>query len=404
MKVSRLAASIVESPTLKLNALAKSMLAQGLPVVHLGGGEPKNKAPQSAIDAATAMLNTGEIKYTPSAGSLSLRQAICRYTEANYGRKVAPENILVSAGAKQALYNLLFALINPGEEVIIPAPYWVSYPEMVRMVGGVPVTVASPEETNVPQLENLLHAVTDRTKAVIVNSPNNPSGAMYPPELVAELVRFCERKEIWLIADDIYHKLVFDGRTAPNPLAYTEKDVESSHVVVINAVSKIYGMTGFRIGWAVAPKPVIQIMNNIQSGTTSCNSGVLMAAAEGALNGPQDGVAEMVRTLETNRNAMIKALREIPRVRVVEPQGTFYCLPDFSAYQADSVALCKQLLEKANVVTVPGKEFGAEGRLRLSYCGSLQSVLEGAARIRWMLDPSSPKQIRIGEKELTRDG
>jgi aspartate aminotransferase len=404
MNVSKLAASIVESPTLKLNALAKSMLAQGLPVIHLGGGEPKNKTPRSAIDAATAVLNTGDIKYTPSAGSLSLRQAVCRYTEANYGRKVAPDNILISAGAKQAVYNLLFALVNPGEEVIIPAPYWVSYPEMARMVGGVPVTVASPGETNVPRLEDLLNAVSDRTKAVILNSPNNPSGAMYPPELVAELVRFCERKGIWLVADDIYHKLVFDGRTAPNPLACAEPDVESSHVVVINAVSKIYGMTGFRIGWAVAPKPVIQIMNNIQSGTTSCNSAVLMAAAEGALNGPQDGVAEMVHTLETNRNAMVKALREIPRVRVVEPQGTFYCLPDFSAYQPDSIALCKQLLEKVYVVTVPGKEFGAEGRLRLSYCGTLQNAVDGVARIRWMLDPSSPRQIRIGDQELTRAG
>jgi aspartate aminotransferase len=403
MNVSTLAASIAESPTLRLNALAKSMQAQGLPVIHLGGGEPKNKAPQSAIAAATAVLNTGDIKYTPSAGTPALRQAIARYTEANYGRKVAVENIIVSAGAKQALYNLLFALVNPGEEVIFPAPYWVSYPEMVRMVGGVPVTVPSPIDTHVPRLEDLLGAVTDRTKAIILNSPNNPSGAMVPEELVAEVVRFCERKNIWLIADDIYHKLVFDGKRAPNPLAFTEKDVESTHVVVLNAVSKIYGMTGFRIGWAVAPKPVVQMMNNIQSATTSCNSSVLMAAAEGALNGPQEGVGELVRNLETNRNAMVQALRAIPNVRVVNPQGTFYCLPDFSAYQKDSLALCNLLLEKAFVVSVPGREFGAEGHLRLSYCGSQQDAMDGVARIRWVLDPASPKEIRIGDKTVTRD-
>jgi aspartate aminotransferase len=403
MNLSPLALSIAESPTLRLNALAKSMLAQGAPVIHLGGGEPKNKAPQSAIAAAAAYLNTGDVKYTPSAGTASLRKAVADYTEANYARKVAVENIIISAGAKQTLYNLLFTLIDPGDEVIVPAPYWVSYPEMIRMVGGVPVTVASSEETHTPRAEDLLGAVTARTKAILLNSPNNPSGAMYPAALVNEVVRFCEQKGIWLIADDIYHKLAFDGIVAPNPLACAGRDPESSHVVVLNAVSKIYGMTGFRIGWAVAPKPVIAVMNNIQSATTSCNSGVLMAAAEGALKGPQECVGELVSTLETNRNAMLKALAEIPGVRVVKPQGTFYCLPDFSAFQKDSLALCNFLLEKASVVTVPGKEFGAEGHLRLSYCGSLPDVVEGVARIRWALDPTAPKEIRIGGKTVVRD-
>jgi aspartate aminotransferase len=403
MNLSLLASSIAESPTLRLNALAKSMLAEGTPVIHLGGGEPENKTPQSAITAATAYLNAGDVKYTPSAGSPSLRKAIADYTESNYGRKVAPENIIVSAGAKQTLYNLLFTLLNPGDEVIVPAPYWVSYPEMIRMVGGVPVTVASPEDTHIPRAEDLLRVVTGRTRAILLNSPNNPSGALYPPELVEAVARYCERRDLWLIADDIYHKLVFDGLTAPNPLAYAAPDIESTHVIVLNAVSKIYGMTGFRIGWAVAPRPIIAVMNNIQSATTSCNSGVLMAAAEGALKGPQEGVREMVSALETNRNAMLRALAGIPRVRVVKPQGTFYCLPDFSAYQKDSLALCNFLLEKAYVVTVPGKEFGAEGCLRISYCGSMQDLVEGAARIRWALDPSAPKEIRIGAKTAVRD-
>jgi aspartate aminotransferase len=403
MNLSLLATSIAESPTLRLNALAKSMLAQGTPVIHLGGGEPRNKAPQSAIAAGAAYLNTGDVKYTPSAGTPSLRKAIALYTEVHYARKVAPENIIVSAGAKQTLYNLLFTLLNPGDEVIIPAPYWVSYPEMVRMAGGVAVTVASPEETHIPRAEDLLRAVTARTRAILLNSPNNPSGAMYPADLVEEIARFCERKGLWLISDDIYHKLVFDGKTAPNPLAYAAPDIESTRVIVINAVSKIYGMTGFRIGWAVAPRAIIAVMNNIQSATTSCNSGVLMAAAEGALTGPQDGVGELVASLESNRNVMLDALAEIPRVRVVKPQGTFYCLPDFSAYRKDSLALCNLLLEKAYVVTVPGKEFGAEGCLRLSYCGSKQDLVEGVARIRWALDPSAPKEIRIGGKTAVRD-
>jgi aspartate aminotransferase len=403
MNLSRLASSIAESPTLKLNALAKSMLAQGLPVIHLGGGEPKNKAPRSAVEAAAALLETGEIKYTPSAGTLSLRKAVVEYTRANYGRAAAAENVIVSAGAKQTLYNLLLVLIDPGDEVIVPAPFWVSYPEMIRMAGGAPVIVPSPPATHVPRPEDLLAAVTSRTKAILFNSPNNPSGALYGAEVVEEVVRFCERKGIWFLADDIYHKLVFDGKTAPNPCAFTDKGAEESRVILVNAVSKIYGMTGFRIGWAAAPGNIVSAMKNIQSTTTSCNSGVLMAAAEGALRGPQDGVGELVSLLEDNRNVMLEALGNIPDVKVVKPAGTFYCLPDFSAYGKDSAALSNLLLEKAYVVTVPGKAFGAEGHLRLSYCGSRADVTEGVARIRWALDPSAPKEIRIGGKAAVRD-
>ncbi|MBN1440621.1 MAG: pyridoxal phosphate-dependent aminotransferase [Anaerolineales bacterium] len=403
MKLGKLASSIAESPTLRLNALAKSMLAEGIPVIHLGGGEPKNKAPRSAIDAACAYLSTGDVKYTPSAGTASLRKAAAEYTERNYGRQATADNILISAGAKQTLYNLLFALTDPGDEVIIPAPYWVSYPEMVRMAGGVPVIVPSSPQTHIPRAEDLFGAVTARTKAILYNSPNNPSGALYPAGLVEELVRFCEREGIWLVADDIYHKLVFDGKVAPNPCAYTDRGAEDSRLILLNAVSKIYGMTGFRIGWAAAPRAVVAVMNNIQAATTSCNSGVLMAAAEGALKGPQEGVAELVSLLESNRDAMLAALAEIPGVRIAKPQGTFYCLPDFSAYGKDSTALSSFLLEQAFVVTVPGKEFGAENHLRLSYCGSRADVLEGIARIRWALDPASPMEIRIGEKTAVRD-
>ena len=180
MNLSRLASSIAESPTLKLNALAKSMQAQGIPVIHLGGGEPKNKAPLSAVEAATAYLAAGDVKYTPSAGTPSLRKAAAEYTEKNYGRKAAVENIIISSGAKQTLYNLLFTLLDPGDEVIVPAPFWVSYPEMIRMTGGVPVVVPSSPETHIPRAEDLLGAVTARTKAILLNSPNNPSGALYP--------------------------------------------------------------------------------------------------------------------------------------------------------------------------------------------------------------------------------
>ena len=226
---------------------------------------------------------------------------------------------------------------------------------------------------------------------------------MYPEEFIAELVEFCEKKDIYVIMDDIYHKLVFDGKKAPSAYKYTKKDVESTHVIVVNGVSKLYGMTGFRIGWAIANRKLTQIMTNVQSQITSCTAVLLQAAAEGALTGLQSAVESLRMTLENNRNVMLEELRSFDGVKTVKPDGTYYCLPDFSAYSRNSVALSEMLLKKALIVTVPGKEFGMEGHLRLSYAGSLKDVTEGVARIKWALDPNSPKEIYIGERKLVRD-
>ncbi|MGD2078519.1 MAG: aminotransferase class I/II-fold pyridoxal phosphate-dependent enzyme, partial [Chloroflexota bacterium] len=211
MGISRLASSIQESPTLKLNEAARLLRVKGEPVIHLGGGEPKNKAPITAILGSAAKLNTGEIKYAPTDGLPSLKKAIIRYTEENYGRLVAPENVIVSTGAKQSIFNVLYTLIDPQDEVIIFAPYWVSYPDMIKMVYGIPVVVTPEDGTFQPRMEEVEQAVSSYTKAMIVNSPNNPSGMAYSAEFIAELVEFCERKGIYLIMDDIYHKLVFDN-------------------------------------------------------------------------------------------------------------------------------------------------------------------------------------------------
>ncbi len=403
MSVSQLANSIAESPTLKLNEEARVLKEKGEAVIHLGAGEPKNKAPLSAILGAAAKLNTADVKYTPTDGIPSLKKAIIKYTEENYDRIVAPENVIVSAGAKQSVYNILYSIINPQDEVIILAPYWVSYPEMVRMVYGVPV-IATPEDGGFyPRMEDVMKAVSSYRKAIIVNSPNNPSGVIYPEEFIAELVEFCEKKDIYVIMDDIYHKLVFDGKKAPSAYKYTKKDVESTHVIVVNGVSKLYGMTGFRIGWAIANRKLTQIMTNVQSQITSCTAVLLQAAAEGALTGLQSAVESLRMTLENNRNVMLEELRSFDGVKTVKPDGTYYCLPDFSAYSRNSVALSEMLLKKALIVTVPGKEFGMEGHLRLSYAGSLKDVTEGVARIKWALDPNSPKEIYIGERKLVRD-
>lgn len=403
MSLSQLARSIAESPTVSLNEEARLLRERGEPVIHLGIGEPKNKTPIQAILAAASKLTSGEVKYTPVEGTPSLRKAIIRYTEENYDRLIAPENVIVTIGAKNAIWMTLFTLLNPQDEVIILAPYWVSYPEMVRMCQGVPVIVTPEDGSFIPRFEDIERAVSSSTKAIIVNSPNNPSGAIYPPELIAQLVDFCERRGIYYIADDIYHKLVFDGKRAVPAYAFTKKEVDSSHIIVINGVAKLYGMTGFRIGWAVAPRPLIEVMRNVQSQTVTTPAAVLQAAAEGALNGLQSTVEALRLAVQNNRDVLMQELKAFSGVRCIPPDGTFYALPDFRAYSNDSVSLARFLLKKALVVTVPGREFGMEGHLRISYAGTVKEVSEGIARIRWALDPTSPNEIYIGERKMVRD-
>jgi aspartate aminotransferase len=403
MSISQLARTIAESPTLALNEQARLLRERGEAVIHLGAGEPKNRAPINAILSSAAKLNTGDVKYTPTEGIPSLRKAIIRYTEENYDRIAAPENILVSAGAKQALFNLLFTLVNPQEEVIVLAPYWVSYPEMIKMVYGVPVIVTAEDGRFIPRFEDIERAISSYTKAIIVNSPNNPSGAVYPPELIGKLVELCERKGMYLIMDDIYHRLVFDGKKAPSAYSFTSKDIDSTKVISINGISKLYGMTGFRIGWVVAPRKIVEVMTNVQAQTTSCTSVILQAAAEGALIGLQSVVETLRMTLENNRNVMVQELRAFNGINITPPDGTYYCLPDFRAYNKSSVELSQFLLKKALVVTVPGKEFGMEGHLRLSYATTVKDVKQGIERIKWALDPSAPNEIYIGERKMTRD-
>jgi aspartate aminotransferase len=403
MSISQLARSIADSPTLRLNEEARLLREKGQPVIHLGIGEPKNKAPITAILAAAAKLNAGDIKYTPTDGLPSLKKAIINYTEENYDRAVAPENVLVTTGAKQSIFNVLYSLINPQDEVIILAPYWVSYPEIVKMVYGIPVIVTPEDGSFYPTMADVERAVSSYTKAIIVNSPNNPSGVVFPEEFIAKIVEFCESKGIYLILDDIYHKLVFDGMTAPPGYRYTKKDVENTRLIVVNGVSKLYGMTGFRIGWVISNRRLTEVMTNVQAQMTSCPSVVLQSAAEGALTGLQSFVESLRLSIENNRNVVIQELKSFSGIRVMKPQGTFYCLPDFRAYNNDSVALSDFLLRKALVVTVPGVEFGMEGYLRLSFSGTVKDITEGVARMKWALDPNSPKDIYIGDRKLIRD-
>jgi aspartate aminotransferase len=403
MSLSQLARSIRESATLKLNETAALLRDKGEPVIHLGGGEPKSKAPIDAVISCTSVLNTGEIRYTAPDGIPALKKAIVRYTEEHYKKTVSADNVIASGGAKQALMVLLHAILDPKEEVIFPAPYWVSYPEMVKLAGGIPVPVTAEDGTFFPTVKEIADVVSSYTKAIILNSPNNPSGAMYAKDFVQEMVEFCEKKSIYLIMDDIYNRLVFDGKSAPICYEFMKVPLEQSKVVVINGVSKMYAMTGFRIGWAVANNPLVEAMATIQSQQTSGPSSPAQWAAVGALNGVQSSVESLRLTLENNRNVMIDHLNAFEGVKVKRPEGTFYCFPDFSAYMKDSQALSNFLLDKVRVVTVPGKEFGFDGHLRLSYCGTIRDITEGVDRIKWALDPNSANELYLGERKLVRE-
>jgi len=401
--LSQLALSIAESATLKLNETAALLRDKGEPVIHLGGGEPKSRAPIDAIVSCTSILNTGEVRYSPADGIPALKKAIIRYTEQHYDRVVKPENVIASSGAKQSIMVALQAMLDPKDEVIMPVPYWVSYPEMVKLAGGVPVPVRPADGSFEPTIEDIVQAVGPYTKAILINSPNNPSGAVYSEDFIRQVVELAEQKDLWLIMDDTYNRLVFDGRHPVNAYAYTAANVDTSKLVIVNSVSKMYAMTGFRLGWAVGNRDLVKAMGNIQSQQTSGPATPSQWAAVGALNGVQNSIDALRLTLQNNRDVLVARLSAIPGVKVTKPGGTFYAFPDFSAYEKDSQKLSAFLLEKVRVVTVPGKEFGMEGHLRISFCGTLKEIKEGVERIQWALDPHAPNELFLGSRKLVRD-
>jgi len=382
MSISRIASTISESATLRLNAAAASLRAEGKPVIHLGGGEPKSRCPESAITAGVELLQTGKVRYTPASGTPALKQAIIGYTERFYGRTVEPQNVLASGGAKQAIMVALHAVVDPHDEVVFPVPYWVSYPDMARLCGGKPVPVAASDGSLRPSRADIEGHVTDKTKVILLNNPNNPSGVVYSEQFVADIVQLCERRGIYLILDDIYQRLVFDGRKPINCYDYAAQDGEDSRLIVVNGVSKQYAMTGFRIGWAIGARKLIKVMGMIQGHQTSGPSALSQQAAVGALAGSQDSVETLRTTLEQNRNVLLDKLQGIAGIGVTRPDGTFYSFVDFRHYEQDSLKLAQYLLEEALVVTIPGIAFGLDGFLRISFCGSADDIIQGVDRIK----------------------
>jgi aspartate aminotransferase len=400
MKLSNLSNIIGESPTLNLNAKTAALKKRGLPIVHLGGGEPETPAPLSAVEAIIKKVQTRKIKYSPTTGGTELKNAVCGYTKKAYGFEIGNDNVIISTGAKQAIYNFLLCAVNPGDEVIFPVPFWVSYPEMVKLAGGVPVPV-KPAKGIELTFEEIAQAVTPKTKVIMFNNPGNPAGVVYGEAFVKRLVEFCEQKGIWLMTDDIYHQLVFSGVKTPSPFAYAKN---TDNIVAVNGVSKVYGLTGMRIGWAVSSnKEIIAAMGRMQAQTTSCNSDVTEAGALGALIGPQNCIAELVNILENNKNILMAEYKKIKDIGVTEPKGTFYSFVDFSKYNKDSMSLSAFLLDKVMVATVPGVSFGMEGYLRISFCASEENILEGMRRIIWALDENAKEPLKIGNITITKD-
>jgi aspartate aminotransferase len=382
MRISQIAAGISESVTLKVNATAAALKAASEPVIHLGGGEPVSKAPLGAIQAGAALLATGEIRYTPASGTPALKKAVIGYTEKYYGRSVEPHNVMISSGAKQAIMVALQTVVDPSDEVIFPRPYWVSYPDMARLCGGVPVPVEASDGSLRPSVDDIARRITPRTKVILINSPNNPTGVMYSGEFIAGIVALCEQRGVYLIMDDIYHRLIFDGRQPINCYDYATQTGEDSNLIVVNGVSKQYAMTGFRIGWAVASRKLIEVMGIIQGHQTSGPSALSQQAAFGALTGDQSSVDTLRATLEEHRNVLLDCLGSIQNINVTRPEGTFYSFVDFRQHEPDSLKLAQYLIEEAKVATVPGIAFGMDGFLRISFCGSKDDIVEGLARIR----------------------
>lgn len=371
------------SPTLAITAKAKQLKAEGQDVVSFGAGEPDFNTPDSIIDAAQTALRGGQTKYTPTPGLPQLRQAIAEKLVQENNLKVTPDNIIVSCGAKHSLFNTMMTLVDPGDEVAVIAPYWMTYADQATLAGGnVVVANASAENGFVPTSEDIAQALSPRTKLLVINSPCNPSGAMISEETLRWIANEAEKRGFWVVSDEIYEKLVY-GAQHKSIASFGESIAERT--VTINGCSKSFAMTGWRIGYAAAPLPVAKAMSNLQDSVTSNATSFAQMGALEALKMSSEQIEPMRAEFEARRDLIVGLLAKIRGVKVSSPQGAFYVLPDVSAFLGgrikDDSELASFLLEDALVATVPGSVFGAPGHLRLSYATSRKDIETGIARI-----------------------
>jgi len=381
---------IKPSITLAVTAKAAKLKADGIDIVSFGAGEPDFDTPQHIKDAARASLDKGVSKYTEVGGVLPLRKAIAEELSRVHKTSIAPDQILVSSGAKHSLYNLFMALLDPGDEVLIPAPYWVSYPDMVMLAGGKPVILETRAEDDfMVTAQQVRDACSGRTRAIVLNNPSNPTGAVYTRAGIEAIAKVVIDKDLLVISDDIYRSLVY-GDAEYVSIAAVSPEL-AARTILIDGVSKTYAMTGWRIGYTAAPKPLIQAMAKIQGLSTSNPTHIAQIAALAALTGPQDCVETMRKAFDERRQKIVELLRAIPHVQCREPEGAFYAFPDVSWYVGkkspegsildDDVQLCDWLVEVGKVAVVPGSGFGAPGHVRLSYACSMANIVDGVGRL-----------------------
>ena len=394
MNYSKKAMNITPSITLAITAKAKELKGAGVDVVSFGAGEPDFNTPKNIMDAAIKSMEEGKTKYTPTSGIIELREAICKKLKEDNNLSYNSNQIIVSTGAKQCLADAFMAILNPGDEVIVPIPYWVSYPELIKLADGVPVFVEGKEENDYKYtLESLNKVVNDNTKAIIINSPNNPTGTVYSIEELKEIAEFAQKHDLIIISDEIYEKLIYDGKKHVSVASLSEDAY--NRTIVINGFSKSYAMTGWRLGYAAGNAEVIKLMTSVQSHVTSNTNSIAQYAGVEALNGPKDEIEKMVKKFEERRNLMIDRIKSITGLSIIRPEGAFYVMINLENYLGksinenvinNSVDFSRELLEHEKVAVIPGSAFGLDKYIRLSYATSEELILKGLDRIESFLN------------------
>lgn len=394
MKLSKKAEDISPSITLAITAKAKELKESGVDVISFGAGEPDFNTPSNIIEAAYKAMKEGKTKYTATSGIKELKEEICKKFLRDNGLDYDLDQIIVCTGAKQCLADAFMAILNEGDEVIIPTPYWVSYPELVKIAGGVPVFMKGSIENHFKyEIEKLENIVTSKSKAIIINSPNNPTGTIYNKEELLELAKFAENHNLIIIADEIYEKLIYDGEEHISIASLT--DYAYNNTIVINGLSKAAAMTGWRIGYAAANKEIIKLMTSIQSHMTSNTNSITQYAAIEALSNTEDSLNKMVKEFDNRRKYMINRLDSIKGINYILPKGAFYIMVNVSGVYGksineekitDSLSFSKELLKEENVAVIPGIGFGLDDYIRLSYATSMENIENGIDRIEKFLN------------------
>ncbi len=389
INLSQKGLKISPSVTLDITAKAKAMKAEGIDVISFGAGEPDFNTPENIRKEGIRAIEEGLTRYTSTSGIIELKKAICKKLKKENNLNYSPNNIIVSSGAKHSIYNALMAIINPGDEVIVALPYWVSYPEMIKIAGGQPVYIQTEEENNFKfTISDLNRVLTNKTKAIILNSPSNPTGSIYEEKELKEIASWAVKNNIFVISDEIYEKLVYDGKHIS--IASFNEDIKNL-TIVINGMSKAYAMTGWRIGYAAAHEDIIKVMGNIQSHTTSNPCSISQYASVAGLLGDQEGIEEMKNHFMKRRDYMANTINSIKGLSCRKPKGAFYIMVNITNIKGknientkidSSLDFAKLLLDKGKVAVIPGIGFGDDDYIRLSYATSMENIEKGLERIR----------------------